>query len=118
MNAERNKNTIAITSGFLGLSSLIYYWCLLSSQIRLPRGCGSRYRYSTKICKKPRLYVDGGHLKEMLLKGVPNLFTPYRPSPWLINSHLMTIAGGKSHKPNLQKKVESDSFAPTGRRLL
>ena len=44
-------------------------------------------------CKKPRVYVADGRLKEMLERGPPNLFLAYRPSPWLLNSHLMTVAG-------------------------
>lgn len=58
------------------------------------------------------MYVADGDLKEQLEDSVPNLFSPYRPSPWLLNSHLMTVAGGK---PQITDSVSS--LVPVLRRF-
>lgn len=50
--------------------------------------------YFAKVCKAPKLYACEGVLKELLKDGVSNLWKPYHPTPWLVFSHLQTVAGG------------------------
>lgn len=50
----------------------------------------------TKACKKPKVFVSEGPFKELLRKDVKNLWKPYRPTPWLVFSHLQTMGGGKT----------------------
>lgn len=48
------------------------------------------------MCKAPKVYACEGVLKELLKDGVYNLWRPFHPTPWLVLSHLQTVAGGVS----------------------
>ena len=118
---RRKRDVAFVAAGLVGFSSAAYGWYLASICLPAFDCCHVfiRYTYLTHYCKKPRLYVADGRLKEMLERGVPNLFLPYRPSPWLLNSHLMTVAGGRiSPSVRLQIPMLIFSTASNGKRLL
>ncbi|GMH39559.1 hypothetical protein BSKO_07457 [Bryopsis sp. KO-2023] len=71
----RKDRTLYYGAAVASLSSLYAWW------------------YFTKACCPPRVFVSEGRLKELLKTGVPNLWKPYRPTPWLVFSHLQTVAG-------------------------